>query len=88
MGLERSLFFFGAATISFESSGRGALRHHASLQQRVDYLEKIMGDSADKHAAHMKKLEAPSAAETSFAPGMMRVLLWGFALWSTPLDGV
>ena len=32
-------------------------RHHASLQQRVDYLEKIMGDSADKHTAHLKKLE-------------------------------
>ena len=32
-------------------------QHHASLQQRVDYLEKIMGDSADKHTAHLKKLE-------------------------------
>eukprot|EP00439_Symbiodinium_sp_Y106_P060305 s4578_g8.t3 len=27
-------------------------QHHASMQQRVDYLEKMMGDSADKHAAH------------------------------------
>eukprot|EP00439_Symbiodinium_sp_Y106_P060581 s4578_g8.t6 len=32
-------------------------QHHASMQQRVDYLEKMMGDSADKHAAHVKQLE-------------------------------
>ena len=32
-------------------------QHHATMQQRVDYLEKMMGDSADKHAAHMKQLE-------------------------------
>jgi len=32
--------------------------HHASLKERVDYLEKMMGDSADKHA---KMLEAAHA---------------------------
>ena len=32
-------------------------QQHASMQQRVDYLEKMMGDSADKHAAHVKQLE-------------------------------
>ncbi|CAE7433140.1 unnamed protein product [Symbiodinium pilosum] len=32
-------------------------QHHATIQQRVDYLEKMMGDSADKHAAHVKQLE-------------------------------
>ncbi|CAE7233360.1 unnamed protein product, partial [Symbiodinium microadriaticum] len=32
-------------------------QHHANMQQRVDYLEKMMGDSADKHAAHVKQLE-------------------------------
>ncbi|CAK9114565.1 unnamed protein product [Durusdinium trenchii] len=39
-------------------SSQGAKdQHHATLQQRVEYLEKIMGESADKHTAHMKTLE-------------------------------
>mmetsp|Transcript_60131 Transcript_60131/g.140539 ORF Transcript_60131/g.140539 Transcript_60131/m.140539 type:complete len:625 (+) Transcript_60131:53-1927(+) len=32
-------------------------QHHATMQQRVEYLEKMMGDSADSHAAHVKQLE-------------------------------
>lgn len=55
MGFTLGLFLLG--------QGCDQWRHHASLQQRVDYLEKIMGDSADKHAAHMKKLEAGHFAE-------------------------
>ena len=29
---------------------QGSLQQHATLGDRVDYLEKLMGDSADKHA--------------------------------------
>merc|ERR1740121_2981241 len=31
---------------------------HASLQERVDYLESMLGDSADKHAKELEKLKA------------------------------
>jgi len=30
---------------------------HATLQQRVNYLEKLVGDSADKHEKHVQDLE-------------------------------
>jgi hypothetical protein len=31
-------------------ASQGSLQQHATLGDRVDYLEKLMGDSADKHA--------------------------------------
>eukprot|EP00931_Biecheleriopsis_adriatica_P025225 TRINITY_DN15541_c0_g1_i2.p1 TRINITY_DN15541_c0_g1~~TRINITY_DN15541_c0_g1_i2.p1 ORF type:complete len:1858 (-),score=462.88 TRINITY_DN15541_c0_g1_i2:61-5634(-) len=34
---------------------------HASLQERLNYLESVMGDSADKHERHMKALEEQKA---------------------------
>mmetsp|Transcript_28375 Transcript_28375/g.51223 ORF Transcript_28375/g.51223 Transcript_28375/m.51223 type:complete len:660 (+) Transcript_28375:57-2036(+) len=34
-----------------------AKEHHASLQERVVFLEKTIGDSADKHTAHTRALE-------------------------------
>merc|ERR1740121_3610196 len=40
--------------------------HHASMPERMAYLEQMLGDSADKHAAHVaelhKKLEQEKAA--------------------------
>uniref|UniRef100_A0A7S0A511 Uncharacterized protein n=1 Tax=Pyrodinium bahamense TaxID=73915 RepID=A0A7S0A511_9DINO len=39
-------------------------RHHATLKERVDYLERALGDSADKH---MKELEDLKAAQRMFA---------------------
>mmetsp|Transcript_105874 Transcript_105874/g.265100 ORF Transcript_105874/g.265100 Transcript_105874/m.265100 type:complete len:978 (+) Transcript_105874:186-3119(+) len=33
-------------------------QHHASLQERVDYLEQAFGDSADKHSAELLALKA------------------------------
>lgn len=35
---------------------------HASIMQRVDYLEKLIGDSADKHAKELAKHKADAAA--------------------------
>ncbi|CAJ1432565.1 unnamed protein product [Effrenium voratum] len=32
-------------------------QHHATLQQRVEYLEKLCGDSADKHSGQLQQLE-------------------------------
>lgn len=38
--------------------------HHATVKERVDYLERALGDSADKH---MKELEDLKAAQRMFA---------------------
>merc|ERR1719343_698645 len=35
--------------------------HHATMKQRLDYLEKLIGDSADKHAQELAKLRAERA---------------------------
>jgi len=35
---------------------------HASIMQRVDFLEKLIGDSADKHAKELAKHKAEAAA--------------------------
>eukprot|EP00435_Cladocopium_sp_Y103_P040911 s2194_g11.t1 len=32
--------------------------HHATLQERIDYLEKALGDSSDKHARELEALKA------------------------------
>jgi len=37
-----------------EKSAREA--HHASLEERLDYIEKCIGDSADKHNGHINEL--------------------------------
>jgi len=41
--------------------------HHASIQERVNYLEGIMGDSADKHERHIRALEAHKASHAKLA---------------------
>merc|ERR1719296_282964 len=42
---------------------------HAGLQERVDYLESLLGDSADRHA---KELEALKAAHASHASAVSK----------------
>merc|ERR1712110_606826 len=37
---------------------KGAHAKHASLGERVDYIEKLCGDSADKHADELAALKA------------------------------
>ena len=38
-------------------ASQGSLQQHATLGDRVDYLEKLMGDSADKHhSCAMKRI--------------------------------
>merc|ERR1719401_436658 len=40
------------------SSEKAALaKHHASTAERLDFLEKTLGDSADKHAAQLEALK-------------------------------
>lgn len=41
------------------SNLKGANAHHETLKERVDYVEKLLGDSADKHAG---ELQAPRDA--------------------------
>ena len=38
---------------------QGSLQHHATLGDRVDYLEKLMGDSADKHTNELGQAGKP-----------------------------
>ena len=45
---------------------KAARLHHASLPERIGYLEKNIGDSADKHA---RKLEALKGAHDKRAKG-------------------
>ena len=35
-----------------------AKAHHATLAERVKYVEQLLGDSADKHAAELEALKA------------------------------
>eukprot|EP00972_Heterocapsa_arctica_P036347 5349559-Heterocapsa_arctica.AAC.1 len=46
---------------------KAAHLHHASLPERISYLGKTIGDSADKHA---KKLEKLKAAHDAHAQGI------------------
>jgi len=41
--------------ISKEAKARDA--HHATVQERLEYLEQLLGDSADKHEKHVKEIE-------------------------------
>ena len=38
---------------------QGSLQQHATLQDRVNYLEKLMGDSADKHTNELGQAGKP-----------------------------
>jgi len=44
---------FGKHAKDFDAL-RTASAHHASLSERVVYMEKLLGDSADKHAAEVE----------------------------------
>jgi len=41
--------------------------HHASVQERLNYLEGLLGDSADKHEQHVAALEAVKSASNKLA---------------------
>merc|ERR1719210_1377637 len=41
--------------------------HHASVQERLIYLEKVVGDSADKHAAEIDALKAAHSKHATAA---------------------
>lgn len=41
--------------------------HHASVQERLNYLESILGDSADKHEKHIRSLEAQKASHAKLS---------------------
>merc|ERR1719193_2326895 len=40
---------------------QGLQAHHASLPERMDYLEQVLGDSADKHAKELADIRAAHA---------------------------
>jgi len=44
--------------------------HHATLQERVDYLEKLLGDSADKHAKELDNLKVVHARHAEEVKGI------------------
>merc|ERR1712137_1355641 len=43
---------------SHQNDKKARDEHHASVEQRIKYIEKCVGDSADKHEQHMKELAA------------------------------
>merc|ERR1712039_919367 len=43
--------------------------HHATMGERIDYLEKMLGDSADKH---FEELQALKAAHAKHADALSR----------------
>ncbi|CAJ1406631.1 unnamed protein product [Effrenium voratum] len=50
------------STASLASGKTRLEEHHASLGERVDYLEKALGDSADRHALEMASAHSKLAA--------------------------
>lgn len=42
--------------------------HHAAMRERMAYLEKLLGDSADKHAAELNSLKATFGVSGGSAP--------------------
>jgi len=43
------------ANASMSSEKEATEAHHSSLEERIDYLERIMGDSADRHAQELQE---------------------------------
>eukprot|EP00930_Biecheleria_cincta_P083353 TRINITY_DN72938_c0_g1_i1.p1 TRINITY_DN72938_c0_g1~~TRINITY_DN72938_c0_g1_i1.p1 ORF type:complete len:1818 (+),score=410.71 TRINITY_DN72938_c0_g1_i1:251-5455(+) len=41
--------------------------HHATMQERLTYMETLLGDSAEKHDAHMKEIEGLRSTQAKHA---------------------
>mmetsp|Transcript_83133 Transcript_83133/g.211624 ORF Transcript_83133/g.211624 Transcript_83133/m.211624 type:complete len:270 (+) Transcript_83133:3-812(+) len=58
---------------SHSKHGKDLDEHHATVQERIKYLEKSLGDSADKHTKELKALAAAHDKHASDLSGIQAV---------------
>ena len=57
---------------SYLTSSQGSLKHHASVADRVEYLEKLMGDSADRHSSELGQAQSERNSVNASSHGLVR----------------
>lgn len=65
-GVESAKEKFDALRADHHQHAADIQTHHATMKQRLDYLEKLIGDSADKHAQELAKWRAERAERTRY----------------------